>query len=552
MLLLGVGVLRYEIPEMFADDVERKGLPSVTTPLNVEIASSEIVTKSWSMTLVENRERDAAKRFLSLGEYDAALSAAKAYYDVVELSKTQDAVKLLTTVLRHSRGDQVASQFKKEQEPSKASELRTSTDAGQCSVLQTITLDPTVYQSQIAEFQGATDDFRSMIVCGDLCLLSDKPRDARTCFEIALQIANMEKVEKPPRTLVALEGIAKAIRDEDGSARRTDLFISLLRRMKLQGGNSPASRVQRAAIRLGTSGFFDGDPGPRCPSLEDPSMQAAGDPSLAAWLDHWEQNDFDSFYVRDSKERLLTLLQDSSLSSLTLMSIGRAISFRSTDDWIIGAFLAAAAERAHKELLMVRDQPIRKREILVALSLAKPTLWRVIDSGDRTFLASLYLLNRDLADQILTNDTKLQNAKVHGSVGAAECLWLTGKYDEALKTVAEVDKTATTIEQQRAAAWIRGLALLSLCRYAEAGSQFQFVAKAPQYVYTEPAMRWAAVCFARSGKSADANRAFDDWARRYHPDVTLAARVIELMQGEKHLDQAADDMLVLLPKNVTP
>lgn len=214
---------------------------------------------------------------------------------------------------------------------------------------------------------------------------------------------------------------------------------------------------------------------------------------------------------------------------MTLLSIGTAISFHSADDWIAAAFYAEAAVRAHAELQKVHSDCLPVRRLLVAMTLAKSTLWRVVDAGDKTFVDPLYTLNRDLANYIPAQDPKLRNAKVHGFVGTAECLWLKGEFFEAQETLAPLDSRTLTVDQVRAVAWIRGLIFLSMNRYEDARDQFQIVVNSPRFLYSENASRWLAVCLAHCSKVTEANAAFDNWVRNYHPTVKLAARVLELM-----------------------
>jgi hypothetical protein len=112
--------------------------------------------------------------------------------------------------------------------------------------------------------------------------------------------------------------------------------------------------------------------------------------------------------------------------------------------------------------------------------------------------------------------------------------------------VTEVDGSMTSMEQKRAAAWIRGLVLLSTHRYVDAAANFQFVANAPEFAYTEAASRWLAVCLSRSGRGDDANGAFDRWVRRYRPGVNLASRVLQLMGHDNVPSEASNSGVVAI------
>jgi tetratricopeptide (TPR) repeat protein len=510
------------------------------------VDASVFLTKPWSVSFIENRERDNAKLLLQQGQFESALSAAKAYYNIAELSKTQDAIKLMNTILTKARGRTVAAQWRREQNPVSNAGPNRAASVSRDPIYQTIKVNSAPFDAAIRQLEMAPEDYSSTISCGNLLLLMGKPAQAKSCFECALQIANAEAIENPQRTSAALEGIARSLRDEDGSARRADQFICSLRpgtpARSAPPGDSPAARICATSMRLTISGLFSTSPGQICQSPEDASAIAADDPQIASWLDQWQATGFNEKYVGGSrKSDLLTQLENSHLPCLTLLSIARAISFRSTDDWVMSAFYAAAATRGHDEMCKSALDPVKTRQILFGLYEAKPCIWRVVDSGDTTFVKSLYLLNCDLARLISPQDIKLQKARIHGFIGAAECLWLMGNDDDALKTVSSIEAGPLTIEERRGAAWIHGLVLLSMKRYPDAGVQFQIVASSPEYTNTESASRWLAVCLARSGKAADANKAFDSWIRRYRPDVRLAGRVLQLMDAEDRANQAGDE-----------
>jgi tetratricopeptide (TPR) repeat protein len=529
----GICVAGYEVHQLFLADpttINREvSFTSLSKPHEIKKADpTPISRKPSSVSVVEYRTRDAAKHLLAKHQYEAALSAAKAFYNVAELSKTRDAVSLLASALAKARGTAIANQFRQEQLNSTAGGLNHRSEDVR-NILSTIRVPTGEYEPMIQRLQKEPEDFESMIACGNLLLLTDRIAEAKTSFEFALQDANEEKEEKPERTAVALEGLARAIRDESLSAQQADSFIFSLRQKATGSGDGSAERVRAAAIKLATSGV---PMSALVCSSEDPQVKAVKDPALARWLARWQATFYSDKFVADNQADILNLLDRTRLTCLDLAAIGRVVSFRSSNDWVVSAFYASAAMRASHELSDFPNDVTERREILVSLVLAKPILWRTVDNGDRHFVNALYILNRELADQIPADDAKLSNAKIHGSIGAAECLWLWGKDDDALKTLKSIEAIQLTAEQIRAAAWIRGLIKLSEHRYAEAGPAFKIVTSCPKYTYTEDAYRWLAVCLARCGKAVEADRAFDDWVRNYHPDVQTAAHVLELMGGD--------------------
>ena len=194
-----------------------------------------------------------------------------------------------------------------------------------------------------------------MIGCGNLLLLADRPRDAQEYFEFALQLAVRGKAGKPVKVRHALEGIARAIRDEDESAISADAFVLSVKSDVPVPPNTPDSsimaRVHAAAAGLAPSGIFASSPElASCESPEDPSAKASGDARLVAWLKAWQRTRFREDISKDRRSELRQLLNDTRLSCMTLVGIGRAISMQSDDDWTAAAFYASAALQGDKEL----------------------------------------------------------------------------------------------------------------------------------------------------------------------------------------------------------
>ena len=147
-----------------------------------------------------------------------------------------------------------------------------------------------------------------------------------------------------------------------------------------------------------------------------------------------------------------------------------------------------------------------------------------MDNGDRNFVDALYVLNSDLVHWISDDDPSLRDAKAHGFVAEAECLWVMGKTNEALSAAQSINTASMNDEEKRAIAWIRGLTLYSTAQFSAAADQFQIVANYPEFKYGENASCLLAVSLARSQKLDEANIAFDEWVRRYHPNVKNACK----------------------------
>jgi hypothetical protein len=231
----------------------------------------------------------------------------------------------------------------------------------------------------------------------------------------------------------------------------------------------------------------------------------------------------------DRRAQLLQLLGKTRLSCLSLISIGRAISFQSMDDWTEAAFYATAALHGHRELAGYPDGANESRPIIDALNSVQSRLWKIIDGGDLTFVDALYSLNCDLVRWIPADDSDLQDARAYGLIGRAECLWAMGKNDDAVSAAESIDTASMSAQEKQAAAWIYGLTLFSKDRFSEAINQFQVIATDPSYKYSEDAYRFLIVSLARCARTDEANGRLDDWIRRYHPNSQQVKSVLARM-----------------------
>jgi tetratricopeptide (TPR) repeat protein len=364
------------------------------------------------------------------------------------------------------------------------------------------------------------------------------------CFELALQLvakSNNAKTSAAVRTQEAqraLDGVARTIRDENDFALPADAFVLTMRTRAIaqaRGGGNRAivmtDPVCEAAAELAPSGMLNGSLSlASLQSPEDPYIKAANDPSLSAWLNEWQRSRIDVAMLPDRRPQLLQLLGKTRLSCLTLISIGRAISFQSMDDWTEAAFYATAALHGHGELAGYPDGANESRPIIDAFDSVQSRLWKVIDGGDLTFIDALYSLNCDLVRWIPANDGDLQDARAYGLIGRAECLWAMGKNDDAISAAESIDVTSMSIQEKQAAAWIYGLTLFSKDRFSEAIDQFQVVAADPSYKYCEDAYRFLIVSLARSARTDEANYRLDEWIRRYHPNSQQVKSVLARME----------------------
>jgi hypothetical protein len=164
---------------------------------------------------------------LAAGKYDAALAQAKAFYNVATMAETERAIPLVAEALRQTRGAADADIGRRftQQQIAAAEAARPATQPGVASdsVLKTIHIDSQPYEANIGELRAMRPSYLNRTRLGNLLLLADRPTEARRAFEEALPLAKTEQLP------AAVEGIARAIRAEDGTVARANAYILSLR-----------------------------------------------------------------------------------------------------------------------------------------------------------------------------------------------------------------------------------------------------------------------------------------------------------------------------------
>jgi hypothetical protein len=224
-----------------------QGLPSWIGPLidakeywNVEQWTHRAIpARDSNLQIVEAAQRGRVLAFMGEGNYAEALKEGKSYYNVVSLSGTADAIALLSQILRKT-DPSAAARFQAEQiggtegaGPNKAQAAGVSASnsdsppqpaGGQASVLASIKVDTTLYDKSIASLvkkQNTKGQHSyNRIARGNLLLLSDRPAEAKAAF---IEAAGMAVGEKNIRD--AIEGVARAMRAQDGNVARANAFI---------------------------------------------------------------------------------------------------------------------------------------------------------------------------------------------------------------------------------------------------------------------------------------------------------------------------------------
>jgi hypothetical protein len=304
----------------------------------------------------------------------------------------------------------------------------------------------------------------------------------------------------------------------------------------VSAANQPLA-VQRAAIAVPLIQLGGASPGSgkrshhKKHSSTQPSNVAAppgllADTRLVNWIaDLREKLVHGEKPAADDRVVLEEILQNTPLSCRDLIGTGNAIQAYCADDQITALFYAAADRQGHFELSRFAPGAHDARPILMAMNSTKHLLWDFVDRAGRPYLDTMCLLNEDLIHWIAPGDSQLNNERIHGYIGLAECLYTQGKIDKAIVATNSIDISTLNSEQRIAMARIRGLALFRAKNYVDALPLFQIMAQEGSPAYSNEGWKMVVATLAKSGDTAGANAAFDDWVRVRHPTADEATPI---------------------------
>jgi tetratricopeptide (TPR) repeat protein len=153
-----------------------------------------------------------------------SLAAAKAYYNAALLKDTGDAIDTVALYLIKTRPDDpgIGRRFKKQQvagvqtSPTAPADSPAPDDLGQ-PILPTIKIDPAPFTAALTKITG--EDFKSLVMKGNLLLVSDDLKEARGAFEQAYVAAPEDK------SADAIENVARSIRAQSGCVGPANAYI---------------------------------------------------------------------------------------------------------------------------------------------------------------------------------------------------------------------------------------------------------------------------------------------------------------------------------------
>ncbi len=164
------------------------------------------------------------KALLALNKNADALQAAKSYYNVCALKDTGTALDLVCICL--TTKDQVLS-FRAEQAAASSAAANSGSNAPASSFLNSVKVDQQPYQKALEE----RSSHRLSTGYANLLLAADHPHDAEMIYCELFKSASTSA-----DLTVAIEGIARSLRAEDGNVARADAWL-----LALQRGNSPST-----------------------------------------------------------------------------------------------------------------------------------------------------------------------------------------------------------------------------------------------------------------------------------------------------------------------
>jgi hypothetical protein len=588
-----------------------------------------IVENAWDTSTVCAYQEARVRALLAEGRYEQALPEAKAYYNVAALSQTSIAVDLVALALAKTAGPAAAEQFKDQQETGKSFPVPAAIIRE--NGLKSIKIDGSRLHDLIDQTtHGSRYKFANQISQGNLLLLSDQPAEAIKSFTKACDYAQENRDLSE-----ALRGIARSVRDMDGSLGRARELIDLLKTEKSTasvGINLPNTldkeqlRSAAMAINLsdvpfrmelampsgGSRQIALPPPDSQLPSFQLPMndsillarLAPQSDPELRNWLDRWQRNTSLGISVDEKQnEELVKTLNQSKLPLSTLLDIAEAFQANGGDtnslaawlsgctgqsdprlaDWLnnwrmmllagrspsdserwklaaitrdgvfsceslvqvgqlvnaasrdfktTAVIFSAAISHGHQQLSAFSHFSDKMKPVLAAMTKCGDVFWETVDAGDPQCIGAMWTVSGDVEKWVPRNDAALEWAVPWAAIGRAECLFLWGKTDQSLSAAASINLAGLDRNQRSGVAWIYGLDLYRESRFSEAAKQFRIVATNAGYKNAEGAERLVIASLARNGQTAEANKEFDKWARRYRPRVQDAALLLACIDGK--------------------
>jgi tetratricopeptide (TPR) repeat protein len=488
----------------------RSGNSNTSNLRPVELSAP--LVSSESVPATPSAQKARVESLLAKGDFESALSEAQIYYNAAPLKETHKAIEYIATALAQTRGKSdptLVGRFLEQQS------LGARTASGKVRgepVLPRASADPARYTDALERTKNAST-YAELISRGDLLLLAGQPQEARQAFLAACKLAKVNNKQ----LFDAVEGVARAIRAEDGVSGRAnalvltlmlgeqlpaemqgtldDLFargelqvagqrVSLPQLSKRAAAGTPSASPEQAGddsdAPSATAGFETFD-------LGDPVVIAAVAPQpdgeLIAWLLRWHvEANAGRFGISDDEQIVLRkILARTDTPCLTLLHLGHAFQFRAGDGspFVPAQFYAAVADRLDLELQFHGESAHAVailRGIKDHMGGFKSVLWPLIESGDKRALGALYTIYCSYVQWAPPADKAIAKPVLHMRIGIAECLHLMGKTEDAIASLAALDPGVMDKGELATHQWVYGLLLYRSDRFAESIPYFKAVA----------------------------------------------------------------------------
>jgi hypothetical protein len=231
---LGVGMPKWG-PSLFAagyfDDADNL-LKTVIMRRAMDIGTLEAAQRLRAMGMIAHAKAQTLND--ARDDYFAqALPEAKGYYDVAALSATAEAANMLAEVLAQTSSVATATEFLKQQADLDAG----SPTSRPSAVFRSIPGDNQEWdfdvQYLLSRVGSKGASYSSLMCQGEYYLIDDQPGDALRSFQGACKIAG----SKTKQVRDAEEGVARAMRAQDGNVARAVAFVQSLKSNPAEAGS---------------------------------------------------------------------------------------------------------------------------------------------------------------------------------------------------------------------------------------------------------------------------------------------------------------------------
>jgi len=265
------------------------------------------------------------------------------------------------------------------------------------------------------------------------------------------------------------------------------------------------------------------------------------DPPLEAWVARNIQLPIpDAVPSVSAEEELRSILQNTSLTPVELLELAHNYHSLTVQPSFSAEIYDAASRRAESVLSQPETTASERLEIVLALRKHlqdyKKLMWQMIDDRNDTIYAqTLFRLYNLFVQYVPRDNPKLVEDSYHPAIGAAECLHVMGRDDEAIRYLHSVPVDRLATGERTAWDWALAFILFGEARYDDCVGPLEDILARKDATHREWAARMLPIVYARLNRAEDATRALSAWRTAYHPDLAeIEAIVLEMKtrQGE--------------------